>query len=178
MSLPSATLETTPTAPLGISGLARLARRHPRVLIGGGLLALLVVLALAAPLYAGDPGNMDPFKRLKPPSAEMWFGTDNLGRDVFARTIFGARASLVVRLLSAACAAMIGLLIGILAGYNRTFDSIAMRVMDGLMSIPTVFRRANLALTHIWCNSLMSRQSGGLEEDQAFRDRTSGASPV
>lgn len=115
-----------------------MARRHPLVLIGGGLLALLLVLALAAPLYAGDPGNMDPFKRLKPPSAEMWFGSDNLGRDVFARTIFGARISLVVGLLSAACAAMIGLLIGILAGYNRTFDSIVMRVMDGLMSIPTI----------------------------------------
>ncbi|MDW9776482.1 ABC transporter permease subunit [Sinorhizobium meliloti] len=138
MTLPSAILETKLTAPLGLSGLARLARRHPLVLIGGGLLALLIVLALAAPLYAGDPGNMDPFKRLQPPSVEMWFGSDNLGRDVFARTIFGARISLLVGLLSAACAAVAGLLIGILAGYNRTFDNIVMRIMDGLMSIPTI----------------------------------------
>ncbi|RVE84375.1 ABC transporter permease [Sinorhizobium meliloti] len=138
MTLLSTPLETAPPALLRLSSFARMARRHPLVLIGGGLLALLLVLALAAPLYAGDPGNMDPFKRLKPPSAEMWFGSDNLGRDVFARTIFGARISLVVGLLSAACAAMIGLLIGILAGYNRTFDSIVMRVMDGLMSIPTI----------------------------------------
>ncbi|ESZ24768.1 peptide ABC transporter permease [Mesorhizobium sp. L2C066B000] len=107
-------------------------------MIGGGLLALLIVLALAAPLYAGDPGNMDPFKRLQPPSGKMWFGSDNLGRDVFARTIFGARISLMVGLMSAACAALLGLLIGILAGYNRTFDNIAMRIMDGLMSIPTI----------------------------------------
>lgn len=138
MTLLSTTLETAPPAALRLSSFARLAMRHPLVPIGGGLLVLLLVLALAAPLYAGDPGNMDPFERLKPPSAEMWFGSDNLGRDVFARTIFGARISLVVGLLSAACAAMIGLLIGILAGYNRTFDSIVMRVMDGLMSIPTI----------------------------------------
>ncbi|RVK86570.1 ABC transporter permease [Sinorhizobium meliloti] len=138
MTLPSATLETTPAAPLGLSGLARLARRHPLVVIGGGLLALLIVMALAAPLYAGDPVNMDPFKRLQPPSAQMWFGSDNLGRDVLARTIFGARISLLVGLLSAASAAVAGLLIGILAGYNRRFDSIVMRLMDGLMSIPTI----------------------------------------
>lgn len=138
MAIPSATLETPPTAPLRLSRGARLARRHPLVLIGGGLLAFLIVLALSAPFYAGDPANMDPFKRLQPPSPAMWFGSDNLGRDVFARTIFGARISLMVGLLSAACAAVAGLLIGILAGYNRTFDNIVMRVMDGLMSIPTI----------------------------------------
>ncbi|MDW9924783.1 ABC transporter permease subunit [Sinorhizobium meliloti] len=137
MTLP-AILESKSTERLRLSGLVRLARRHRLVLIGGGLLALLIGVALAAPLYAGDPGNMDPFKRLQPLSATMWFGSDNLGRDVFARTTFGARISLLVGLLSAACAAMVGLLIGILAGYNRTFDSIAMRVMDGLMSIPTI----------------------------------------
>ncbi|MER9204110.1 ABC transporter permease [Mesorhizobium sp. M0933] len=138
MTILSAPVEYGPTGRLRISDFPRLARRHPLVLIGGGLLALLIVLALAAPLYAGDPGNMDPFKRLQPPSAEMWFGSDNLGRDVFARTIFGARISLMVGLMSAACAALVGLLIGIFAGYNRTFDSIVMRVMDGLMSIPTI----------------------------------------
>lgn len=123
---------------LGISDLPRLARRHPLVLVGGGLLALLIILALAAPLYAGDPSNMDPFKRLQPPSADMWFGSDNLGRDVFARTVFGARISLIVGLTSAAGAALGGLLIGVIAGYNRGFDNIAMRFMDGLMSIPTI----------------------------------------
>ncbi|MER9121257.1 ABC transporter permease [Mesorhizobium sp. M0954] len=138
MTLISAPVEAVPMGQLQLSDLPRLARRHPLVLVGGGLLALLIILALAAPLYAGDPVNIDPFKRLQPPSAEMWFGSDNLGRDVFARTIFGARTSIMVGLLSAACAAMIGLLIGILAGYNRTFDNIVMRIMDGLMSIPTI----------------------------------------
>ncbi|TIU34718.1 MAG: ABC transporter permease, partial [Mesorhizobium sp.] len=134
----SAPVEYVPAGRLRLSDLPRLARRHPLVLIGGGLLGLLIILALAAPLYAGDPGNMDPFKRLQPPSAEMWFGSDNLGRDVFARTIFGARISLLVGLLSAASAAVVGLLIGVIAGYSRSFDNVVMRVMDGLMSIPTI----------------------------------------
>ncbi|MER8724844.1 ABC transporter permease [Mesorhizobium sp. M1027] len=138
MTLLSAPVEYVPTGRPRISDLPRLARRHPLVVIGGGLLALLIVLALAAPLYAGDPLNMDPFKRLQPPSAEMWFGTDNLGRDVFARTMFGARISLLVGLTAAAGATLGGLLIGVLAGFNRIFDNIVMRVMDGLMSIPTI----------------------------------------
>ncbi|WP_031261464.1 ABC transporter permease [Mesorhizobium sp. LNHC252B00] len=137
MTLLSTPVEYVPTGRMGISDLPRLARRHPLVLAGGGLLAVLAMLALVAPLYAGDPVNMDPFKRLQPPSAEMWFGSDNLGRDVFARTVFGARISLMVGLTSAAVAALGGLLVGVLAGYNRGFDNIIMRVMDGLMSIPT-----------------------------------------
>lgn len=138
MTLVSAPVEAVPMGRRQLSDFPRLARRHPLVLAGGGLLALLIVLAVAAPLYAGDPVNMDPFARLQPPSAEMWFGSDNLGRDVFARTIFGARISLMVGLLSAACAAVVGLLIGVIAGYSRSFDNIVMRVMDGLMSIPTI----------------------------------------
>ncbi|RWQ46228.1 ABC transporter permease [Mesorhizobium sp.] len=138
MTLLSASVEAVPMGRLQLSDVPRLARRHPLVLTGGGLLILLIVLALAAPLYAGDPVNMDPFKRLQPPSAEIWFGNDNLGRDVFARTIFGARISLLVGLLSAASAAVAGLLIGVVAGYSRSFDNVVMRVMDGLMSIPTI----------------------------------------
>ncbi|MER9301169.1 ABC transporter permease [Mesorhizobium sp. M0621] len=138
MTILSVPVEVVPMGRLQLSDLPLLARRHPLVWIGGGLLGLLVVLALAAPLYAGDPVTMDPFKRLQPLSAEMWFGSDNLGRDVFARTIFGARVSLMVGLLSATCASLAGLLIGILAGYSRPFDSVVMRIMDGLMSIPTI----------------------------------------
>ncbi|TIM82892.1 ABC transporter permease, partial [Mesorhizobium sp.] len=138
MALLSATVEAVPMGRLQLGDIPRLARRHPLCLVGGGLLVLLIALAIAAPLYAGDPVNMDPFKRLQPSSAQMWFGSDNLGRDVFARTIFGARISLMVGLLSAACAALAGLLIGVIAGYSRSFDNVVMRVMDGLMSIPTI----------------------------------------
>lgn len=138
MTLLSAPVESVPVGRLRLSGLPRLASRHPLVFVGGSILALLIALAIAAPLYAGDPLNMDPFKRLQPPSAELWFGSDNLGRDVFARTVFGARISLLVGLASAAGAALGGVLIGVIAGYNRPFDNIIMRIMDGLMSIPTI----------------------------------------
>ncbi|QRM32203.1 ABC transporter permease [Microvirga sp. VF16] len=134
-------LSSTAAAParrVPVPSLARLGRRHPLVLIGGGLLVLLVLLALAAPIYAGDPLNIDPFVRLQRPSAEHWFGTDNLGRDVFARTIYGARISLMVGLISALLAIGAGLLIGVVAGYIRSFDNLIMRAMDALMSIPTI----------------------------------------
>ncbi|PBB58159.1 MULTISPECIES: ABC transporter permease [Mesorhizobium] len=138
MTLSSVTIETARSARPKPPGLLRLAKRHPLVIIGGGLLVLLIMLAVAAPLYAGDPVEMDPFRRLQPPSIKLLLGSDNLGRDVFARTIFGTRISLLVGLMSAACAAIGGLLIGILAGYIRAFDNVAMRIMDGLMSIPTI----------------------------------------
>lgn len=108
------------------------------VFTGGALLALLIVMAIAAPLYAGDPMNMDPFKLLQPPSTDMWFGADDLGRDVFARTMFGSRISLMVGIASTSIASSAGLLIGLIAGYSHSFDNIVMRVMDGLMSIPTI----------------------------------------
>ncbi|MBX4893900.1 MULTISPECIES: ABC transporter permease [Rhizobium] len=138
MRTSSANIVSVSTARVGQSSLSRLAGRHPLVLIGGGLLMVLIILALAAPFYAADPRSMDPFVRLKPPSAEHWFGTDNLGRDVFARTIYGARISLMVGLISALLAACVGLLLGVLAGYVRVLDNVIMRVMDALMSIPTI----------------------------------------
>ncbi|MCA1378608.1 MULTISPECIES: ABC transporter permease [unclassified Bradyrhizobium] len=138
MALPSASIDAAPTAWPRVSDLPRLGRRHPLVFAGGGLLAVIVVMALFAPIYAGDPMNMHPFRTLEAPSAAMWFGTDNLGRDVFARTVFGARISLIVGLMVAASAALSALLIGVVAGYHHRFDSIIMRVMDGLMSIPTI----------------------------------------
>lgn len=120
------------------SRLWRTARRNPLIVVGGALLTGLVLAAVAAPLFSGDPTSMDPLRRLHPASFDLWFGTDDLGRDVFARAIYGTRISLMVGLLSAFCAAIAGLLIGITAGYSRTFDNIAMRAMDGLMSIPTI----------------------------------------
>jgi len=138
MSILSTSMDAALTAWPQISHLPRLAKRHPLVATGSGVLTLVIFLAIAAPFYAGDPMNMDPFKLLQPPSAALWFGADNLGRDVFARTMFGARISLVVGLASTAVATSAGLLIGVLAGYSRGFDNVMMRVMDGLMSIPTI----------------------------------------
>ncbi len=102
------------------------------------VLVAIVGAALAAPLIASDPGFLNPAARLKPPSAEHWFGTDRLGRDVFSRVVYGARTSLIVGVLVAVISLAIGLVIGVVAGYLRIVDAIVMRVMDGIMSIPNV----------------------------------------
>src|SRR5271156_2757946 len=107
----------------GRGNLWRFARRNPTLCLGAGIIVTMVLLALAAPLIAGDPLVMVPVRRLQPPSAEFWFGTDNLGRDVFARTIYGARASLAVGLSVAIVSVTGGLVIGLAAGYYRRFDS-------------------------------------------------------
>lgn len=120
------------------SGLARLFRRKVRIDIGGGTVLLMVLLAAAAPLYAGNPGVMNPIIRLQPPSAAHWFGTDSLGRDIFARTIYGAQISLGIGFSVAMLAVVLGMLIGLPAGYFRRFDAIVMRLMDGLMAIPSI----------------------------------------
>ena len=138
MALFSASFETAPIGRLQPASASRFVRRYPLAIVGGGVLALVVVLAIAAPLFAGDPLAVDPFTRLQRPSNALWFGSDNLGRDVFARTVYGARISMLVGLASVASAVVGGLFVGILAGYSRRFDDVIMRVMDGLMSIPTI----------------------------------------
>src|SRR5207247_6349569 len=72
------------------------------------------------------------------PSEANWFGTDHLGRDVFARTVYGARVSLFVGISVAAMSVAGGLLIGLLSGYFRRVDAVVMRLMDGLMAIPAI----------------------------------------
>jgi peptide/nickel transport system permease protein len=118
--------------------LRRFVRRNPTMVAGGGILAAIAALAALAPLFAGDPLTMNPAERLRPPDAVNWLGTDHLGRDVFARTIYGARVSLFVGLSVAALSIAIGLAIGLLAGYSRRIDAVVMRLMDGLMSIPAI----------------------------------------
>jgi len=112
--------------------------KNRAIVWGGFLLSLFVVVAVFGPFFTADPIALNPINRLKPPSAEIWFGSDFLGRDVFARVIFGARISLVVGIAVALVAVIIGLLLGLVAGYLRTLDAIIMRVMDGLMAIPAI----------------------------------------
>ncbi|MBI3706799.1 MAG: ABC transporter permease, partial [Proteobacteria bacterium] len=114
------------------------ARRNPTICIGGTLLALVAGCALLAPLIAGNPITFQPINRLKPPSAEFWFGTDSLGRDVYARTVYGARISLMVGLFVAAASVTAGLFVGLVAGYFPRVDTIVLRLMDGIMAIPAI----------------------------------------
>ena len=97
------------------------------------------MIAVAAPwLGTGDPLALSPIRRLRPPSAQYWFGTDMLGRDVYSRVMYGARVSLTVGLAVAVLSTLVGLAIGLVTGYLRWLDAVMMRVMDGLMSIPSV----------------------------------------
>jgi peptide/nickel transport system permease protein len=124
-------------------------RRHPTALLGGLILACMVAIAILAPwLGTIDPQAVAPIKRLKPPSADFWLGTDVLGRDVYSRVVYGARVSLVVGLAVAMLSVFLGSAIGLITGYVRWLDAVVMRVMDGLMSIPSVLLAiALMALT-------------------------------
>ena len=112
--------------------------RNPTIVIGTAILALFVVLALIAPWIANDPLSFDPLNRLKRPSAEFWFGTDQFGRDVYSRVVYGTRISLIVGVSVAFIATAIGLVVGVLCGYYRRVDDTVMRIMDGLMAIPPI----------------------------------------
>jgi peptide/nickel transport system permease protein len=114
-------------------------RRHPTMVVGGVLLVLMTLMAIFAP-YLGtvDPQALSPIRRLRWPSPEHWFGTDMLGRDIYSRTVYGARVSLTVGISVALLASVIGLVIGLVTGFSRWTDAIVMRIMDGLMSIPSI----------------------------------------
>lgn len=130
--------DTAAMAPAKRKGVWRFIRRNPTMVLGGVILTLAILISIFAPLLAGDPMLKVPSRRLLAPSDQHWFGTDHLGHDVFARTIFGARVSLIVGLSVAVLSILIGLLIGLMAGYYRAVDAIVMRFMDGLMSIPAI----------------------------------------
>ncbi len=124
-------------------------RRHPTAIAGGVVLLLMILIAIFAPwLGSVDPQAVTPIRRLKPPSAEFWFGSDMLGRDVYSRVLYGARVSLTVGIAVALLSTLIGLAIGLVTGFVRWLDAIVMRIMDGLMSIPPVLLAiALMALT-------------------------------
>jgi peptide/nickel transport system permease protein len=121
------------------SRLGNLWRHHPTVIMGAVILSVIILMAVFAPVLAPqDPLDIDPIARFQAPSAEHWFGTDAFGRDLWSRTIYGGRISLIVGVAVAAIAITLGLAIGLVSGYARIADAILMRVMDGLMSVPAI----------------------------------------
>jgi peptide/nickel transport system permease protein len=127
-----------PPPAAGAARIGGFIRRNPTIVIGGVLLLALIAMTLAAPWIVGDPFRQAPVNRLRPPSERFWFGTDQFGRDVLSRTVYGARVSLIVGLTVAALASLIGLALGLVCGYFRRVDGIVMRVMDGIMAIPSI----------------------------------------
>jgi peptide/nickel transport system permease protein len=113
--------------------------RYPLAALGAVLLIAIVLMAILAPLMGTiDPTALNPSNRLKPPTAQNWLGTDQFGRDVWSRLVYGARVSLIVGSLVALFSVGLGLIIGMVAGYIRWLDAIVMRMMDGLMAIPGI----------------------------------------
>lgn len=115
-------------------------RTDPRAWFGGGVILLLVLMALAAPIVARhDPFGVDLINSLEPPSVAHWFGTDIQGRDVWARLVYGARVSLSVGIVSQGIALVLGVVLGLVAGYyGRWVDETVMRLADITLAFPTL----------------------------------------
>jgi peptide/nickel transport system permease protein len=107
--------------------------------VGGTIVLLVLVLAaFAAPwITTHDPIVLAPRERLQPPSAEYWFGTDAFGRDVFTRVVYGGRVSLLVGFIAVVISTLIGVTLGLLAGYfGGALDNVTMRLIDVMMAFP------------------------------------------
>jgi peptide/nickel transport system permease protein len=126
-------MSASPTSSLGQMA------RDTGVLIGGGLLAILVIVGVLAPfLGTKNPLFINPIARLQMPSWQYWFGTDMLGRDVFSRAVYGARTSIVVGVTVSTLSVAVGLVIGLVSGYFPWVDAVVARIMDGVMAIPAI----------------------------------------
>ena len=117
----------------------RAARRNPTMAAGIAIVLAMVLIAIFAPLlFTTDPTAVAPRERFSPPSTGHWFGTDNIGRDLWSRVLFGSRVSMTVGVAVAVISVLSSIVLGLLAGYYRRLDAFIMRLMDGLMAIPSV----------------------------------------
>jgi peptide/nickel transport system permease protein len=113
--------------------------RRREAVAGGVIMLLMLAVALAAPwLATHDPTRLNPIERLRAPSEAYRFGTDDFGRDVYSQVIYGARTSLLVGGMVMAGSSLLGVILGLAAGYYRTLDSLLMRITDGLMAFPGI----------------------------------------
>ena len=135
---PSVEVQLRPQVPLR-TRFVRTARRYPTMVLGIGVVVLIGLIAAFSPwLFTSDPLWAWAPDRLQSPNSEFWFGTDFVGRDVYSRTLIGARTSLLVGFSVALISITAAVTIGLLVGYFRIVDAIVMRILDGLMSIPLI----------------------------------------
>src|SRR5450755_1625098 len=115
-------------------------RKTPGSLVGAAIVSVVVVIALAAPLIAGsDPLAQNLAQQAQAPSAAHWFGTDKLGRDLFARIVYGARISIRIGFVAVGLAITAGTLIGSIAGYaGGRVDALLMGAMDIMLAFPSI----------------------------------------
>ena len=106
-------------------------RRYGRIIVGAAVLIALVLAALCAPLIAThDPAKIDAYNVKQYPSREHLMGTDQYGRDIFSRVVYGTRISLLVGVAVAFFSALFGVILGLLMGYYRRVDAVVMRILE------------------------------------------------
>lgn len=139
--------------PFGVR-VRRALRETPSLTVGLILVGAHIVLALLAPLLTPHSPTLSvPSMALYGPSPEHWFGTDQYGRDVFTRTLWGGRYALRVAALATTVAVALGTLIGVLSAYLRGwFDMVVMRIVDAMLSIPTIL--SMLVIVTVFGNGL------------------------
>ncbi|WP_096552183.1 nickel transporter permease [Ureibacillus thermosphaericus] len=130
--------------------------RNKSAVIGGSFILLFMIIVFFAPLLAPyDPIQQDMLNKLQTPSSEHWFGTDNFGRDIFSRILYGTRLTMIVGFFSVALGATIGVLLGIISGYyGGKIDSVIMRIMDIFLAFPGILLA--LAIVTILGGSLIN----------------------
>ncbi len=136
MSLPATTSDPVPT-----NALSGLVRRQPLAAVGISILILFLVCALFAPWLAPeDPAQLDLAKRLGTPGLAHWFGTDELGRDILSRTLYGARISLVVAVSVVGLSGLLGLIVGIVAGFYAGWPDTILNVYvaNAFLALPGI----------------------------------------
>lgn len=117
----------------------KILRQRKTVLLGAAILLVLVLMAAFAPLLTPySPGQIRVVQRLRPPEPAHWFGTDEYGRDLFARVIYGGRLSLGIGAMTVLLATCGGLVLGLAAGYARRADAVIGRVIDAMMAFPDI----------------------------------------
>jgi peptide/nickel transport system permease protein len=111
-----------------------------KLAVVGSIIILIVSLfAVLAPVVTQfTPLEIDPLNRLQAPNADHWFGTDNFGRDVFSRVVYGGQVSLIVGLTVAFATSLLGMIIGLYSAFYSFLDHILMRICDGLMAFPAI----------------------------------------
>jgi peptide/nickel transport system permease protein len=132
-------MKTTLNPKRSYGHLKRLFIKRRLVFVGGLIIALVVAVGLLAPILASiDPNTLAVSDRLKPPSKTYLMGTDEFGRDVYSRLLYGARLSMTIGLSVVIISSVVGTAFGLVAGYYRAADNVIMRIMDGIMAFPDI----------------------------------------
>ncbi|MFY0542850.1 nickel transporter permease [Brevibacillus sp. H7] len=115
-------------------------KRNRAAMVGGAIVLFYIVIAILAPMIAPfDPLEIDLGKKLIPPSGEHWMGTDDKGRDIMSRLLYGTRISLTVGFVSVCIGAAIGIILGLVSGYyGKWIDTVIMRIIDVLLAFPGI----------------------------------------